>query len=76
MLDVVDILQIYYLKSEINICEHQRRIQNSLKHLRWNFYSKIVNAWKPLTIFTESSILHIWQITEYPSEHSLLGRKK
>ena len=44
MLDIVDILQTYYLKSEINICEHQRRIENSVKHLMWSFYAKIVNT--------------------------------
>ena len=34
-----------------------RRTQNLVKHLRWSFFVKIVNGFKPLIMFTKSSIL-------------------
>ena len=45
----------------------QRRIQNSVKHLRWNFLKKTVNSWKPFTIFLKSSILCVWLGSAYAS---------
>ena len=38
-----------------------RRTQNLVKHLRWSFFVKIVNGFKPLIIFTEK--LHLWHLT-------------
>ena len=31
-------------------------------------FGKIVNGWKPLTIFVKRSILNVWQGFEYASE--------
>ena len=45
------------------ICDkEQRRIQNSVKHLRWSFLQK------PLITFTKSFILDVWLGSEYASE--------
>ena len=35
-------------------------------------FAKTVNGYKPLTIFAESSILDVWQGSEYASDPSLL----
>ena len=32
----------------------QNHIQNPVRHLRWSFFVKIVNSWKPLTIFVKN----------------------
>ena len=32
----------------------QNHFQNPVRHLRWSFFVKIVNSWKPLTIFVKS----------------------
>ena len=42
----------------------QRCIRNPVKHLKCSFFTKI-NDFKPLTIFSKSSILDIWQVSEY-----------
>ena len=31
------------------------------------FFAKIVNVWKPFTIFAGSSILDVWEVSEYTS---------
>ena len=47
-----------------------KRIYNSVKHLRWRFFWKIVNGLYPLTIFTEK--LHYSCLTEFLKlEHKL-----
>ena len=51
----------------VKVFRTQRRIQNPVKHLRWSFFVKIVNDWKPLTIFPKSSILDGWLGSEYTS---------
>ena len=51
-------------------CSHQRRIQNTGKHLTWKkLFAKIINSWKSLSIFTKSSIFDVWQGSEYASGH-------
>ena len=42
----------------------QRRIQNPGKHLR-DFFAKIINGMKPLTIFTKLFILDVSQGSKY-----------
>ena len=39
----------------------RRRIQNLVKHLRWNFFVNIINGLKPLTIFTKKLHLDVSQ---------------
>ena len=51
----------------VKVFRTQRRIQNPVKHLRWSFFVKIVNDWKPLTIFPKSSIVDGWLGSEYTS---------
>ena len=34
---------------------------------KMELFAKIVNTWKPLTIFAKNSILDIWQGSEYVS---------
>ena len=43
------------MKTQLEEC--QRRTQNPVEHLRWNFLVKMVNAFQPLTIFAEK--LHL-----------------
>ena len=46
----------------------QKSIQSSAKPLRFSFFfflAKIVNDWKLINIFAKSSILDIWQCSEY-----------
>ena len=38
-----------------------------LYSLRWGFFAKIVNGWNPLTNHAKSSILDVWQGSEYTS---------
>ena len=33
-----------------------------------DFFAKIVNGWKPLTIFAKSFIFDVWMVSEYDSE--------
>ena len=49
----------------------QRRIKNPDKYLRWSYFVKIINGWKPITMFVKSSILDVWQGSEYTSVVSL-----
>ena len=35
---------------------------------KMELFAKIVNSWKPLSIFAKSSILDVWQDSEYSSE--------
>ena len=45
----------------------QRCRQNYVKHLKWCFFSKIVNDIKPLTIWANSFILEVWRGSNYAS---------
>ena len=36
-----------------------------------HLFTNIVNEWKPLTIFTETSILYVWLDFQYNSDISL-----
>ena len=45
----------------------QRQTQNLAKHLRW-CHGKIVKNQKPFTVFAKSSILIVWQGSQYASE--------
>ena len=47
--------------------DDQRRIQNSVKHLRWSVFAKIANAFEPLIIFKQRFILDVWKGSEYVS---------
>ena len=49
-------LNLYVWQIELVTSEH-RRTWNLVKHLRWSFFVKIVHDFKPLIIFTKSSIL-------------------
>ena len=44
-----------------------RRIQNPVKHLRWNFTQKIVSSFQSLTISVKNSVLDVSQGFEYAS---------
>ena len=44
--------------------QHQKRIQNSVKHLRW---LTLAVDFQPLTIFAKRFVLDIWQGSEYAS---------
>ena len=46
----------------------QRRIWNSVPHLRCSFLAKFVKAWKPLTIFAKNSIVGVRLGYKYASE--------
>ena len=37
----------------------QRRVQNLVEHLRWRFFTKILNGFKLLTFFAKSSIADV-----------------
>ena len=55
-------------KSCLTLHSPHRRIQNPVKHLKWSFFAKIVNGWKPLNIFEKK--LHprcLTGLSEYPS---------
>ena len=41
--------------------KYQRCFHNSVKHLRWHVFAKIVKSSTPLTLLARSSILSIWQ---------------
>ena len=45
----------------------QRHSQNLFKHLRWNFFSKIVNDFKLLTVCAKSFMLDVWRGSNYAS---------
>ena len=36
---------------------------------KMELFAKIVDGWHPLNIFTKSSILDVWQFSEYPLYH-------
>ena len=40
----------------------QRRIQNAVEHLLWNFFAKIVNGFQLLTIFAKKSFTADFQL--------------
>ena len=48
---------------------HQRRIRNTVKHLKMERFAKIINGFQPFTIFAKRSILHVWQGSEHASTH-------
>ena len=50
--------------TKVNI--FQRRIQNFAKYLRWSLlWKQLTNEFQPLTVLAKSSILDIWQGSEY-----------
>ena len=51
--------------SNLVILNLQKRIQNPIKHLRWNFWQKIVNNLQLLITFAKSSILDVWLTSAY-----------
>ena len=46
------------------VTSEQRRTQNPVKHLGWNFSMKIVNGFKPFIIFTKK--LHLEKVLNMP----------
>ena len=38
---------------------HQRRIHNTVKHLKMEHFAKIINGFQPFTIFAKRSILDV-----------------
>ena len=36
---------------------------------KMEYFAKVVNGWKPLTISLKSSILDVWQDSKYASGH-------
>ena len=48
--------------------DNKRRIQNTVKHLRWSFFAKINDCIQTLTIFTKHFILGVSQGCEYASD--------
>ena len=43
----------------------ERQIQYLAKLLKWIFFVKTVNGWKALSTFAKSTILNVWQSSEY-----------
>ena len=46
---------------------NQRRIKNPVKYLRGSVFAKIVNGYKPLTIFAKKSIVDVRLCSKYGS---------
>ena len=46
-------------------CHLFQKAYNPVKHLRWSFFSEIVNGRKPLTIFAKSSIIDVQLGSKY-----------
>ena len=48
-------------KAQLNLFQGktQRPMQNPVEHLRWKRFAKIINGWKPLTIFAKRPILDV-----------------
>ena len=51
--------------SSLVILNLQKRIQNPIKHLRWNFWQKIVSNLQLLITFAKSSMLDVWLTSAY-----------
>ena len=52
------------------LVSNQRCIWNSVKHLGWSLFAKIVNSRKLLTIFSKKgSIVDVWQSPKYTSDN-------
>ena len=43
------------------------------EHLWWNFFAKIVNGWKPWTVFVKISFIDFWQGLKYAFDQGYLG---
>ena len=62
------------LKSKCNSCFSFPETYSELsKTSSMELFEKIVKSWKPLTIFAKTSILDIWQDSDYASDFSLLN---
>ena len=63
-----------YLFIHIYFVHHEHQLENASVYMlsRWNIFAKIVNGYKPLTIFPKSSIVDVLYGPKYISTQPLL----